>query len=138
MAMSGQIQTERETGAMDALGRACDVLSSGRALGIFPEGTRSRKAKGPFLQSGKTGVARLAARYPTTPVFPVALIGTREVMTPAVHRIPRIWNGVRIRVGKPIHWADNHGNLQQSRAKRTDLRAFTDTLLGKISQLGAP
>ena len=57
------IETIRSEGGKDALSRAHDVLTSGFALGIFPEGTRSRNERAPFLQKGKTGVARLAASF---------------------------------------------------------------------------
>ncbi|DAC30704.1 MAG TPA: 1-acyl-sn-glycerol-3-phosphate acyltransferase, partial [Candidatus Poseidoniales archaeon] len=60
MRSNGMIETIRSEGGKDALARAHDVLASGLALGIFPEGTRSRNANPPFLQDGKTGVARLA------------------------------------------------------------------------------
>ena len=40
-------------------------------MGIFPEGTRSKKEEPPYLQRGKTGVARLAATFPDVPVHPI-------------------------------------------------------------------
>ncbi len=64
MNTTGQIKTHRESGAADALSSASDVLDAGLAMGIFPEGTRSRRKEGPFLAKGKTGVARLAASHP--------------------------------------------------------------------------
>ena len=63
MKSTGQIETQRESGGLDALSSAADVLDQGRALGIFPEGTRSKHEEAPFLLPGKTGVARLAASY---------------------------------------------------------------------------
>ena len=87
MRATGQIETFRDTGARDALARAADVLNSGLCLGLFPEGTRSRNNEAPFLQKGKTGVARLSASFPDVPVLPMALIGTREVMKPGDNSI---------------------------------------------------
>ena len=43
MRATGQIETNRETGGADALSSAAVVLHANRALGIFPEGTRSRR-----------------------------------------------------------------------------------------------
>ncbi len=70
MRSNGMIETIRSEGGKDALSRAHDVLTSGFALGIFPEGTRSRNEEPPFLQRGKTGVARLAAIFPDIPGIP--------------------------------------------------------------------
>ena len=36
MKSTGQIETQRESGGLDALSSAADVLDQGRALGIFP------------------------------------------------------------------------------------------------------
>ncbi|MDP7394564.1 MAG: lysophospholipid acyltransferase family protein, partial [Candidatus Poseidonia sp.] len=85
MRATGQIETHREAGGSDALASAASILDNGKALGIFPEGTRSKRNEAPFLLPGKTGVARLAAAYPHAVVVPIALVGTRDVMTPRYH-----------------------------------------------------
>ena len=54
-----------------------DVLTDGRALGIYPEGTRSPDGR---LHKFRTGVARVALRS-GAPVVPVGLRGTRDVGT---------------------------------------------------------
>ena len=59
-----------------------EVLRAGRALGIFPEGTRSPDGR---LYKFRTGVARLALRS-GAPVVPVGLVGTREVQPPGERR----------------------------------------------------
>ena len=64
MHATGQIETHREAGGSDALAGAANILINGKALGIFPEGTRSKRKEAPFLLPGKTGVARLAAAHP--------------------------------------------------------------------------
>ena len=64
MRATGQIETQREQGGNEALASAATILRSDRALGIFPEGTRSKRTEAPFLLPGKTGVARLAAAHP--------------------------------------------------------------------------
>ena len=87
MKSNGMIETLRSEGAKDALSKAYDVLRSENALGIFPEGTRSRNSSPPFLQRGKTGVARIAASFPDIPVLPISIIGSREVMPPGANFI---------------------------------------------------
>ena len=58
MRATGQIETQREQGGNEALASAANILLEGKALGIFPEGTRSKRNEPPFLLPGKTGVAR--------------------------------------------------------------------------------
>ena len=91
MKMTGQIRTHRESGGDQALSCAADVLAANSALGIFPEGTRSKRTESPMLLPGKTGVARLAASYPKSVVVPIAINGTREMMAPQKHKFPRLW-----------------------------------------------
>ena len=157
MKMTGQIKTHREAGGEQALSAAADVLSSNNALGIFPEGTRSRKTERPFLLPGKTGIARLAASYPKSVVVPIAVIGSREMMEPKRHKLPRLLKPININFGKGITWIEwlsnpNGGNLtkedlmelktlEQHEIKSrlaTLYRKFTDQLMNSIAKLGAP
>lgn len=149
---TGQIKTERESGASDALARASDILSNGRCLGIFPEGTRSKNNEPPFLLKGKTGVARLAASHPEVPVLPIALVGTRDVMAPKIHKIPRPWKRIGVNCGFGFTWNEwleksvQISEIQEIIAMEGDLRKqglaelyrrFTDDLMQKIRELGA-
>ena len=156
MISTGQIETFRKTGAKDALARAVDVLGSGGCLGIFPEGTRSRKPNPPFLQEGKTGVARLAARFPNIPVVPMTIIGSRGFMPPG-SKLPRPWKKVEVIIDDPITFADwashsDGGGLSDddvaslvglSNEARNDsmkrlYRGFTDQIIETMRQRGAP
>ena len=157
MKLTGQIETHREAGGDEALVSAADVLTSNSALGIFPEGTRSKKTERPFLLPGKTGIARLAAAFPHAKVIPVALIGTRDMMAPQEDILPKIWKSVNVNFGRNITWfewlenpkggAMNAENLEHLLAKerheiKTVLaglyRKFTDQLMQSITSLGAP
>ena len=157
MRATGQIETKRDKGGHGALSSAADVLNSGQALGIFPEGTRSKRTESPFLLPGKTGVARLAASYPDSVVVPIALMGTRKMMMPQDHKVPRLWRRITLSAGKGITWMqwlehENGGNMKakqlvelstkgehEIRAELSALyRKFTDQLMGSISALGAP
>ena len=57
-----------------ALRQAEELLKSGRAVAIFPEGHRSRAAA---VQQGKGGIALLARRA-GAPILPVAITGTEH------------------------------------------------------------
>jgi len=151
MTSTGQIETYRQTGARDALARAVDVLDAGLALGIFPEGTRSRKLESPYLQRGKTGIARLAARFPEVPIVTMVMIGTQEMMSPG-SKILKPWKKVDVKIDEPItfeQWVtsekgggisdDNVGRLYESQDEMASMyRRFTDQLIETMRLMGAP
>ena len=156
MNTTGQIRTHRESGAADALSSASDILEAGLAMGIFPEGTRSRRKEPPFLSEGKTGVARLAASHPDVPVHPAAILGAREVMAPR-DKIIRFGKRVDVTYGEGITWNEwvvhpNGGDqdeesiraiIESDEQGRRDLmgvlyRRFTDQVIGTLAALGAP
>jgi 1-acyl-sn-glycerol-3-phosphate acyltransferase len=157
MRATGQIETKRDEGGEGALSSAADVLDSGQALGIFPEGTRSKRTEQPYLLPGKTGIARLAASYPDTVVVPMALMGTRDMMKPQDHKAPRLWRPIALSAGQGVTWMEwlkdpNGGNtnaqdlVQLSTKEEHEIRAslaslyrkFTDQIMESISALGAP
>jgi 1-acyl-sn-glycerol-3-phosphate acyltransferase len=65
-----------------ALRHAAQVLENGQVLGMFPEGTRSKR-KG--LSVAKTGAARLALNA-NCPIVPMAVIGADSFFTRFPHR----------------------------------------------------
>ena len=76
--------------------RACiDVLARGGAMGMSPEGTRSRTGG---LQKGRSGVAYLAAKA-NVPVLSVALWGVEQI-GPNLRRLRR--TDVYLKVGEPM------------------------------------
>ena len=156
MTSTGQIETERDIGAAGALARAVDVLGSGGLMGIFPEGTRSRRSDPPFLARGKTGVARLAARFPDVPVVPMAILGARSVIAPG-NPVVNPFARVEVIIDEPISFGDwladpNGGDLDdrnvqnllsldehgQRSIMRAYYRGFTDQLIETLRRLGAP
>jgi 1-acyl-sn-glycerol-3-phosphate acyltransferase len=102
-----------------------DVLAEGRALGIYPEGTRSPDGR---LHKFRTGVARLALRS-GAPVVPVGLIGTREVQPPG----SRTWHRgqVEVHFGPPLYFGDRAGQERSSRV----LREVTETVRTSVQAL---
>jgi 1-acyl-sn-glycerol-3-phosphate acyltransferase len=124
----GMIPIDREGGekAQTALVAAENVLQRGELFGIFPEGTRSRDG---MLYKGKTGAARLALKL-DCPIFPVGIIGTREIQPPDA-KVPRVGGHVKITIGKPI--------LPERYAQRSDdhlvLREMTDEVMFEIQSM---
>ena len=124
----GMIPIDREGGekAQVALDAAENVLQRGELFGIFPEGTRSRDG---MLYKGKTGAARLAVKL-DCPIFPVGIVGTREIQPPDA-KLPRVGGRVSITIGRPISPARY--------AQRSDdhlvLREMTDEVMFEIQSM---
>ena len=115
----GTFPVDRGGGGRAALRTALRFLTEGRALGIFPEGTRRKE--GASLEA-KSGAALLAVRS-GAPVLPVFVGG---VPTPAARlRGERL----RIYIGDPIT-ADN------TQRGREGYRRVADEMLRTIYALG--
>ncbi|MBQ9993134.1 MAG: 1-acyl-sn-glycerol-3-phosphate acyltransferase [Clostridia bacterium] len=65
----GAFAVSRGTADTKSVNTAIDILESGRVLGIFPEGTRSKDGT---IGRGKAGVAMIAHRT-QAPIYPFAL-----------------------------------------------------------------
>ena len=112
----GMIPIDRGGGEKSsiALDAAEQVLHRGELFGIFPEGTRSRDG---MLYKGKTGAARLALKI-GCPIFPVGIIGTKEIQPPDA-KLPKLGGHVSITIGKPVspdryaHRSDDHLLLRE-------------------------
>lgn len=111
-------------GARQALAAARVVLDAGGAIGIYPEGTRSRDGR---LLRGTLGPARLSLAS-NAPIIPVGLIGTGDVQAPG-QRLPRLGKRITIRFGEPL-WPDLGGV-----GDRAYMRQLTDQLMHAIAQL---
>jgi 1-acyl-sn-glycerol-3-phosphate acyltransferase len=124
----GQVPIDRTGGRASeaALSTGLRVLSEGKLLGIYPEGTRSPDNR---LYRGKTGVARLALES-GAPVIPMAMTNTFELM-PAGRTLPRLGLHPGVRFGKPLDFARYKGMAHD----RVVLRAVTDEIMYAIMEL---
>jgi 1-acyl-sn-glycerol-3-phosphate acyltransferase len=124
----GQVPIDRTGGRASeaALSTGLRVLSEGKLLGIYPEGTRSPDNR---LYRGKTGVARLALES-GAPVIPMAMTNTFELM-PAGRALPRLGLHPGVRFGKPLDFARYKGMAHD----RVVLRAVTDEIMYAIMEL---
>lgn len=123
----GQVPVERgdTRSAAAVIDIGVEVLGEGKALGIFPEGTRSPDGK---LYKFRTGVARLALRS-GAPVVPVGLIGTRDVQPPDSRRWHR--KPVEVHFGAPLQF----GHLAAQERSARVLREITETIRTEIQRL---
>jgi 1-acyl-sn-glycerol-3-phosphate acyltransferase len=126
----GQVPVERgdTRSAAASIDIGVDVLREGKALGIYPEGTRSPDGR---LHKFRTGVARLAIRS-AAPVVPVGLVGTRDVQAPGTrrwHRAP-----VDVHFGLPMDFSGREADERSARKLRSiteEIRAAIQTLSGQ-------
>jgi 1-acyl-sn-glycerol-3-phosphate acyltransferase len=124
----GQIPVDRTGGQASerALRTGLRVLSEGRLLGIYPEGTRTPDGR---LYRGKTGVAKLALES-GAPVIPCAMVGTFEFQPPGKLR-PRFRIRPGVRFGKPLDFS-RYAGLESDRFV---LRAVTDEIMYALMDL---
>ncbi len=101
------------------------VLEEGGAVGIYPEGTRSRDGR---LYRGRTGVAELVLRS-GAPVVPVALWGTQNLQ-PVGARFIRPAD-VLVRYGTPIDFTGRFDGVPTGKARR----AITDEIMATIHSM---
>lgn len=124
---AGAIPVRRGAGqaALDALDQQRQILETGAAVALYPEGTRSLDGR---LYKGRTGVAFLALQT-GAPVVPVGLIGTDKVM-PVGAKFPSLRERVTIRFGEPLDLS-HHGPASSGKARRT----ATDEIMAAIHAL---
>jgi 1-acyl-sn-glycerol-3-phosphate acyltransferase len=120
--LAGFIPVRRFEGDLVALRKAQKTLQQNQVLGMFPEGTRSRK---PGLGKGQPGTAIIALRS-GAPIVPVAVTGTAGVAVPrSFFRLTQ----VRVVFGKPFE-------LPKGRRLSTELvEQCTERIMKEIAVL---
>lgn len=95
MTLAGQIPVDRKAGR-SALAVGKQLLTEGRVVGIFPEGTRGRGD----VSEVRAGVAWLATQT-QAPVVPVAVLGTRRPGDPRGY-VPPARAKLHVVIGRPL------------------------------------
>ncbi|MCZ2819904.1 lysophospholipid acyltransferase family protein [Modestobacter sp. VKM Ac-2977] len=129
---SGQVPIDRTnaSAAEDAIRTGIRILTQGRLLGIYPEGTRSPDGR---LFRGKTGIARMTLET-GAPVVPVAMVyEPRAVPLPGElgRRLSKHMVRVVVRFGEPLDFSRYDG-LSGDRFVE---RSITDEIMYEIMEL---
>jgi len=97
----GVFPVKRSTADRGAIRMAINLLKTGKVVGIFPEGTRSKTGR---LQQPEAGLELIASLAQVT-IVPVAVIGTNRIFK-AGSLIPRF----EVHFGKAICPSDKHSS----------------------------
>lgn len=112
------------------LNQARQVLDSGRALFVFPEGTRSRNAK---LQPAYPGTT-IIALHNNVPILPIGISGLEHVRNgPFWWIVRRHKVTVRINIGKIFYLP-----ASEEIPNKTRLRELGDSIMEHIAELVPP
>ena len=97
----GYVPVRRGTGraALGALDQGIEIIETGRAFALYPEGTRSDDGR---LYRGRAGIGALVLSTGAQ-VLPVGIIGT-ERMQPVGQKIPTTFARVTVRIGEPMEF----------------------------------
>lgn len=117
------IWINRDIADFSAIRKASVELSKGRALGIAPEGTRSKIGE---LQEGKPGTVMVALKT-GAPIVPVAITGTEDAFNKLLRlRRPHI----TVTFGKPIILPEF-----QPGHRSEELQRWTEILMNRIAEM---
>lgn len=126
--LAGQIRVARKSSDKKVLHDSVHWhLSTGKVVGIFPEGTRAFSSS--EMAHAFTGVAKYAVKS-QVPVIPVGIKGAFEVMS-RHDKLPRLKKMISIHVGEPIHFKEHHGK----EVDEVTYRNLTDTIMVELARL---
>ena len=132
MTSGGAFPIHRGEADLAAVDHALDLVRGGHALGMFPEGTRSRTGK---LQRGRSGAARVAI-LAQAPVVPAVCINAERLFKPENWARLRQRDQITVRFGPPLAPPTA---VDDSRALRTytrDIMAAMAALLPAEMRVG--
>ncbi|WP_422443775.1 lysophospholipid acyltransferase family protein [Thermoanaerobacterium sp. DL9XJH110] len=102
----------RDNADRKAIKRGLEILSSGKVLGIFPEGTRSKTGE---LLKPEPGIALMAVRSKNAALVPIAIKGSY-----------RWFSDIYVKIGKPTGVKVNDERLSSQKLCEISERLFVE------------
>lgn len=113
------IKRQRDRPDEDLLEPVCEALTRGDIVCFFPEGSRGEPER---FKPLKSGIARLAERFPEVPVYPIYLHGLGKALPKGEALLVPFF--LDVFVGEPMKWTgDRDGFLGAYRAAMDALAA---------------
>ena len=125
------IPIDRDGGGPAGMRRIMAALQEGRAVLLFPEGTRTRDGQ---LQPARSGIGLLVIKS-QAPVVPIRVWGTMEAMGRGIH-FPRP-KRVMVKYGEPMHFTELRAeakNCSKERLKEI-YQQVADEIMAAIGRL---
>jgi 1-acyl-sn-glycerol-3-phosphate acyltransferase len=111
------IQRNSKKSATDPFSGISECLANGDLVIFFPEGTRGRPEE---MTEFKSGIAKLAERFPDVPVVPFFLHGLGKTLPRGEALLVPFFCDVA--VGEPLYWGGSRDEfLTQLRSEMADL-----------------
>lgn len=120
----GVFPVNRNEADLRAIKTALKLLSEGKVVGMFPEGTRSKTGE---INEGEMGVALLSARA-QVPVVPASISGKVKFFGKYEY-IPFL-SKIQVNIGKPIY-----PQPEDKKAPKARLKEFTQEIMDRIKEL---
>lgn len=125
----GAFPVRRGEGDTEAIRTSIKLLGEGKALLMFPEGTRG---EGDELLPVSKGVAMIAKRA-GAPILPVGIAGTHRKW-PRGGKKPK-WGRVTVSFGKPLRYEDFGGHPTEAQNREAFAQALETTII-ELCRLG--
>ncbi len=117
--MLGAFPVRRRKADRQAILKALSILDQNKAVGLFPEGTRSKNGQ---LQKPFNGPALIILKS-GAPVLPVAIKGPYRLFRP-----------IEINIGKPIHFNFKY-DQEDRKIRRENIKKVSNLFMERIKDL---
>jgi 1-acyl-sn-glycerol-3-phosphate acyltransferase len=125
------VPVDREGGGAAGLRKILEALQEGKAIIMFPEGTRSRDG---HLQHARSGIGLIVLKS-EAPVVPVRVFGTFEAYGRHL-RFPRPWR-LAVKYGRPLRFESLRAEAQTCGKARLKAiyQEISDQIMAAIANL---